>query len=65
MLMTAVGWQVTVSSVQLKSWNDRVEEGSVLKDLRCRELDLGIHWGGRVIIGDLPLSRVSIVLRYC
>jgi len=49
MLKTDFGWQGIVSSVWVISWNDRVEGGRVLKDLRCGELDLGVRGGGRVI----------------
>jgi len=53
MLITDFGWQGIVSSVWVISWNDMVEGGRVLKDLRCGELDLGISRGGRVIFRDL------------
>jgi len=42
MLKTDFGWQGIVSSVWVISWNNRVEGGRVLKDLRCGELDLGV-----------------------
>jgi len=45
MLKTDFGWQGIVSGVWVISWNDRVEGGRVLKDLRCGELDLGVCGG--------------------
>jgi len=45
MLITDFGLQDIVSSVWVISWNDRVEGGRVLKDVRCRELDLGVGRG--------------------
>jgi len=46
-------------------WDDRVEGGRVLKDLRCGELDLWVRGGGRVIIRDAWFFRFSLLLRYC
>jgi len=37
------GWQGNISSVWAITWNDRIEGGRVLKDLRCGELHLGVH----------------------
>jgi len=65
MLITDFRWQGIVSGVWVISWNDSVECGRVLKDLRSGELDLGVRGGGRVIFRDSPFFRFSMVLRYC
>jgi len=65
MLEMEFGLQGIVSGVWVISWNNTVEGRRFLKDLRCGELDFGVHWGGRVIFRDSRFFRFSIVLRYC
>jgi len=64
MLIMDLGWQGVVSSMWVMPWDDRVEGGRVLKDLRCGEMDFWVHWGGRVIFRDSSFFRFSLVLRY-
>ena len=65
MLITDLGWQGVVSSIRVIPWDDRVEGGRVLKDLRCGELDLWDGEGGLGIFRDSSFFRFSLVLRYC
>jgi len=65
MLKTEFKWQCNVSSLWVISWNNRVEGGRVLKDLRCGEQDLGVGKGGQMIFRESPFFRFSMVLRYC
>jgi hypothetical protein len=43
MLITDLGWQGVVSSIRVIPWDDRVDGGRVLKDLRCGELDFWVR----------------------
>jgi hypothetical protein len=47
------------------AWDDKVEGGRVLKDLRCGELDLWDGRGGLGIVRDSSFFRFSLVLSYC
>jgi len=64
MVSLDLGWQGIVSGVWVTSWNDRMEGGWVLIDLRCGELDLGIGRSAQVIVHDLLFVRFFIVLGY-
>jgi len=64
MLVTDSGWQDFVNGELVISCNNWVESGRVKKDLRCMELNLGVHRRERVVVSIEALFLFFMVLRH-